>query len=259
MDKKQRNKKLRNPCAIFLLAGFGKRISNITKNPKSLLKINNQTLIYRNLEILKKLKINNIVLVLGYKKKLIKKEIQKLSGYFNFKYAYNNDYRAKGNSYSFLKGLEKSDGNSIIFDGDLIFSSKVLKSFLNNNSASSFLIGKTSMTNVECAKALADKRGFVRKTIDKRLIKKTELKKLKFIGEAIGIIQIKNDIKTKMILSLRKFLKKKENIQLNWEHFMNEFLKVNDVKYKKTINSQWIEIDTKEDYIKAKSLFKKND
>ena len=40
---------------------------------------------------------------------------------------------------------------------------------------------------------------------------------------------------------------------------MNEFLKVNDVKYKKTINSQWIEIDTKQDYIKAVSLFKKND
>ena len=68
MDKKQRNKKLRNPSAIFLLAGFGKRISNITINPKCLLKINNQTLIYRNLKILKELKIKNVVLVLGYKK-----------------------------------------------------------------------------------------------------------------------------------------------------------------------------------------------
>ena len=59
-----------------------------------------------------------------------------------------------------------------------------------------------------------------------------------------------------MIFSLKKFLKKKENIQLNWEHFMNEFLKVNNIKYKKTINSRWIEIDTKQDYIKAKSLLK---
>ena len=38
---------------------------------------------------------------------------------------------------------------------------------------------------------------------------------------------------------------------------MNEFLKVNNIKYKKTINSRWIEIDTKQDYHEAKSLFKK--
>ena len=68
MDQKQRKKKLNKISAIFLLAGFGKRISNITKNPKCLLKINNQTLIDRNLEILKKFKIKDVVLVLGYKK-----------------------------------------------------------------------------------------------------------------------------------------------------------------------------------------------
>ena len=59
-------------------------------------------------------------------------------------------------------------------------------------------------------KALADRYGFIRKTIDKRLINQSELKKLKFVGEAIGIIQIKSDMKTKMVLSLRKFLKKKK-------------------------------------------------
>ncbi len=257
MDQKQRKKKLNKLSAIFLLAGFGKRISNITRNPKCLLKVNNQTLIDRNLEILKKFKIKDVVLVLGYKKKLIKKEIKKFDNYFNFKFIYNNEYRIKGNSFSLLKGLEKSYGNSLVFDGDLVFSSDILKSFLKHNTHSSFLIGKTSISNVECAKALADKYGFVRKTIDKRLIKKSELKKLNFVGEAIGIILIKSDIKVKMIFSLKKFLKKKENIQLNWEHFMNEFLKVNNIKYKKTINSRWIEIDTKQDYIKAKSLFKK--
>ena len=38
---------------------------------------------------------------------------------------------------------------------------------------------------------------------------------------------------------------------------MNEFLTDNNINYKKTINSQWIEIDTKQDYHEAKSLFKK--
>ena len=37
---------------------------------------------------------------------------------------------------------------------------------------------------------------------------------------------------------------------------MNKFLRFNNFKYKKTTSSKWIEIDTKQDYSKARSLFK---
>ena len=158
MDKKQKQKKLKKLSAIFLLAGFGKRISDVTNNPKCLLKINKKTLIDRNLDILKKLGISNVIFVLGYKKQMIKKQIKEFEKFFNFKFTFNNDYRSKGNTFSLLKGLEKSYGNTLVFDGDLIFSSRILKSFLKNNENSSFLIGKTPITNIECAKALADKK-----------------------------------------------------------------------------------------------------
>jgi len=242
--------------AIILLAGDGKRIKNLTKNPKCLLKINNQTIIDRNLGYLKELNIKNVTLVLGYKKKLIKKEIAKHSKYFNFKFVYNNDYNEYGNSYSLYKGLKYSEKKSLIFDGDLVYSKKILENFLNSRYKSSFLIGKTSIKNIECAKTLVDKNGYVKKTIDKRLIKKSELKKYKFVGEAIGIIKISNKIRLRMVKELKVFLKKKINLTLNWEHFMNEFLKNNSIKYDKVSNSQWIEIDTKQDYARAISIFK---
>jgi choline kinase len=119
------------------------------------------------------------------------------------------------------------------------------------------LIGKTSIKNIECAKALADKEGYIRKTIDKRLINKTELKDFNFVGEAIGIIKISNKIRKLMIIGLNNFLRNKKNLNLNWEHFMNKFLQKNLIQYNKVFNSDWIEIDTKQDYIKAVSLFKK--
>ena len=78
MDKKQKQKKLKKLSAIFLLAGFGKRISDVTNNPKCLLKINKKTLIDRNLDILKKLGISNVIFVLGYKKQMIKKQIKRI-------------------------------------------------------------------------------------------------------------------------------------------------------------------------------------
>ena len=73
MDKRKKNEK--NISVVFLLAGFGKRISNLTKNPKCLLKINKESIIIKNLKLLKELGIKNVTLVLGYKYKLIKKEI----------------------------------------------------------------------------------------------------------------------------------------------------------------------------------------
>jgi len=257
MDKKQN--KINKISAIILLAGYGKRITSVTKNPKCLLKINNQTIIDRNLNLLKEHNIKDITLVLGYKKDLIKEQLKKHKGYFNFTYAYNNNYKKCGNSYSLLAGLKKTKGKSLIFDGDLIYAKKILKNFLLKGYASSFLIGKTSIKNIECAKALADKEGYIRKTIDKRLINKTELKDFNFVGEAIGIIKISNKIRKLMIIGLNNFLRNKKNLNLNWEHFMNKFLQKNLIQYNKVFNSDWIEIDTKQDYIKAVSLFKKND
>ncbi len=254
MDKKKRQ--IIKTSAILLLAGYGKRIASITSNPKCLLKINNQSIIERNLIILKELEIKNVTLVLGFKKELIKKEIIKFKKYFNFNYSYNKKYRKFGNSYSLLVGLKKTRGKAIIFDGDLIYSKKILENFLINGHQSSFLIGKTSIKDIECAKALVDKNGFVKKTIDKRRIYKYELKKYKFIGEAIGILKVSNRIRNLMIHGLKKFLKNKKNLILNWEHFMNEFLEKNSIMYNKTLSSKWIEIDTKKDYLRAATLFK---
>ena len=254
MDKTK--KQINKTSAVLLLAGYGKRIASITSNPKCLLKINNQSIIERNLDILKELKVKNVTLVLGYKKELIKKEIVKFKKYFKFNYSYNKNYRKFGNSYSLLIGLKKTKGKTIIFDGDLIYSKKNLENFMFNGHQSSFLIGKTSIKDIECAKALIDKNGFVKKTIDKRPINKYELKKYRFVGEAIGILRVSNRIRNLMVEGLKKFLKKKKNLILNWEHFMNEFLENNLIMYNKTLNSQWIEIDTKKDYLRAISLFK---
>tara|TARA_B100000941_G_C28489234_1_gene546861 strand:+ start:810 stop:1580 length:771 start_codon:yes stop_codon:yes gene_type:complete len=254
MDKRKKNEK--NISVVFLLAGFGKRISNLTKNPKCLLKINKESIIIKNLKLLKELGIKNVTLVLGYKYKLIKKEISNQKKNFNFFYVYNNNFRKLGNTYSLFKGLNNTNGKVLVFDGDLIFSKKILKNFLNYGYDSSFLIGKTSIKNVECAKALADKKGFIRKTIDKRLIKKSEINKYKFVGEAIGIIKVTNKLRKIMVRELKKFLKIKNNLPLNWEHFMNEFLKDYNIKYNKTSSSKWIEVDTKKDFIRAKYLFK---
>ena len=57
--------------AVILLAGSGSRISDLTRDPKSLLRINNISLLIRNLKLIKLLNFKEVILVLGYKYKLI--------------------------------------------------------------------------------------------------------------------------------------------------------------------------------------------
>ena len=58
--------------SIILAAGRGSRIPEISKvKPKSLLMINGKSIISRQISYFKKLKINRIIIIRGYKKKLI--------------------------------------------------------------------------------------------------------------------------------------------------------------------------------------------
>ena len=59
-----------------------------------------------------------------------------------------------------------------------------------------------------------------------------------------------------MTKNLKIFFKKRKNFKLNWENFMNIFLKKNQINYNKTISTKWIEIDTKQDYQRAIKIFK---
>ena len=62
--------------AIILAAGMGSRLKALTKdNPKCMVKVNGETLIERVLSQLDKCNFEEIILVLGYKKDILKEYI----------------------------------------------------------------------------------------------------------------------------------------------------------------------------------------
>lgn len=243
MDKK------RKISALILVAGRGKRISNYTNKPKCLLKINKQSLLERNIEFLTSLGINKIFIVVGYKSILIKREIKKLKKKINF--VNNKKYITHGNCYSLYLGLKKTNSNVLFFDGDVVYKKKILIDYLNNNITSSILIGKGQENDVECAKVFGTKK-YVKRIIEKRIFYK---KQHKFLGEAIGINKLnKNDIEHFINLGKEAF-KNKKNQSLNWDTFYDLFLlKKLPMKHFFTKEKQWVEIDTYEDFIKAKKI-----
>ena len=121
----------------------------------------------------------------------------------------------------------------------------------------SILIGPGKPSDIECAKVLLDKKGDLKKIIDKESIFQKKFENLKFLGEAIGIIKLSKDHVKKLKKSLKIFLSIKGNLNLNWEKGLNYFLQKNKLNYFFTKSQKWIEIDDKKDISKALKLIKK--
>jgi choline kinase len=244
-----------NLTALVLAAGYGSRIADVTDNPKSLLMVNGKTLMEWHLISLKKVGVKKLVVVTGYKRDVLEAYLNDFRNDFEITYAINEDYRVKGNTYSMLFGLEKVEGSFLLFDADLIYDTAILKAFVDDKNPNQILVGNSSIDDIECSKAMVDRDGFVRMTIDKRAVSKEEREKYSFAGEAIGIIKYSAEYRDEMYKACQDFLSHPENISKNWEHVMNEFLLTHNMSSVKTVSDRWIEIDNKEDLERAKGMF----
>jgi len=241
--------------ALILAAGYGSRIAEVTNDPKSLLKINNRPLMQWHFDSLKSVGITDVVVVTGYKKEVLEDYLDRFKPDFNLTYVRNDDYKNKGNTYSLFYGLEKVEGDFILFDADLIYETQILRSFVEDQTSNQILVGHSSIDDIECTKAMIDQHGYVRMAIDKRGVTEEERQRFTFAGEAIGILKFSKEYRDDMFNACKNFLSKNENILKNWEHVMNEFLLSHDMSVHSAFSNRWIEIDNKEDYERAKSLF----
>lgn len=247
---------MQNLTALILAAGYGSRISDVTTDPKSLLKINEKSLMDWHFKSLKAVGIKNVVVVTGYKREVLEDYLGKFKDDFNLTFAINDDYKVKGNTYSFFYGLEKTKGDFLLFDADLIYETQILKSFVEDSEKNQILVGESSIDDIECAKTMIDENGFVRMTIDKRAVSAEERQKYEFAGEAIGILKFSKEYRDTMFAACESFLSHPENISKNWEHVMNEFLLNHEMSIHKSVSNKWVEIDNREDYSRAQELFR---
>ena len=240
---------------IILAAGRGSRISNYTKQPKSLLQISNKSILESNIDKFINLGAKNFTLVLGYKDYLFKKILNTYKNNINIKIAKNKNYISKGNSYSLLLGLKKTNSKCIFLDGDIMIDFKILKHFLESKKNNLALVGKGDISDKECAKVFINQNKKIKYMIDKKFAKHDVLVSSKFLGEAVGIIRLDNNYRKKLIFILNKFLGDKKNLKKNWENPLNIFMSKNNLDYFYTKSNKWIEIDNKQDYLKAKQIF----
>ncbi|MHA1293073.1 MAG: phosphocholine cytidylyltransferase family protein [Promethearchaeota archaeon] len=128
--------------AIILAAGRGVRLSPITdKIPKCLVEINGIPFLINTLDALSTHKeINEVIIVIGYKKEMIKSLIGNSYKGLKIKYVENDIWDKTNNIYSLWMASDLIKEDLILLEGDVFFEHKILDPIFNEKEKNIVLV-----------------------------------------------------------------------------------------------------------------------
>ena len=224
--------------AIILAAGKSTRTYPLTlTKPKPLLKIANKTLLEHNLDNLNKI-ADEVIIVVGYKKGLIKKYIG--SQYKNIKigYAEQKDQSGTGNALLMAEKYVKND--FISFHGDDIYSKNDFKNIIKNR----YSILVAEVESPDLFGVVMQKNGLLVNIIEKPK---------KFLSNSVNAGLYKLD---KKIFPIIRNLEKSKRGEYELTDAIRNFAKEEDIH---CVNSEnWIPIGYPWDLLKADRILRKN-
>ncbi|MBU3138150.1 NTP transferase domain-containing protein [Clostridium gasigenes] len=116
--------------AILLAAGMGSRLRPLTLDtPKPLIKINNESMIERQIKALKDIGINEIIVVTGY----LKEKFDFLKDKYGVTLVHNDKYDKYNNIYTMYLVREYLN-NAYVIEGDIYLNRNFLRSDINKSS-----------------------------------------------------------------------------------------------------------------------------
>ncbi len=241
--------------AVILAAGRGLRLRPLTdKLPKSLVEVNGVSFIVNELDALAKHKeVTEVIIVLGYKKELIKTKIGSCYKGLKIVYVDNDDWDKTNNIYSLWMAGQYVNDDFILMEGDLFFEHKLLDALFQNKEKNIILLSKydSSMS------------GTVLEINDDSTIKRLHLSSMQDVD-----FDYSNKFKTINIYSFTyEFFKLyfKPSIDLYvkncprdyWELILGVlvYLGAPNINAHVVKNIKWIEVDTNNDLDMANYLF----
>lgn len=225
---------------VILAAGIGSRLGNPFPKPLTTLD-DGKSIMEKQIEnITQYFDINDIFIVVGFKKELIMERFDEVA------YVYNPLFDCTNTSKSLLKVLKKFKNEPVLwFNGDVVFDAKLLSELMPDiKENNSFVAVNTSRVSDEEVKyTLTD--GYI-----------DELSKIvkNGLGEAVGINFIGSN-------DLQHFVTRLEEVDDNdyFERGLELSIQLDNLKIKPIDISKYdcIEVDFKEDLANANQLLRK--
>ena len=247
--------------AIIIAAGIGSRLGNLTKDlPKPLVNVNGKSIIERQISLLRKNNVNDIVITTGYKK-------EKFT-FKNIEYVHNPNFREQEQTGSLMVARSKIVGDVLIMFGDILFDEIILQQILDSKGDIVIAVDKNWEKSYEerhdNPKSEADKVLIKDDKVIQISAKNIEVNDDNDVGELLGLIKL--SMKGSKILIDQ--YEKLENSHIGKFHdavsfkkakfvdMLQELLSSGIIITPVSIKGKWCEIDTKHDLEIAKKMFR---
>ena len=227
--------------AIILAAGRGTRLDGAAVKPKCLVEVGGVTLLRRQLDTLKSVGLNDIVIVIGFGGDSIRKEC----GNDDITFVENVRFAETSSLYSLSLAREHLTGGFVVLNCDVLFHPQMLSNLLASSSDNALLLSDADKVNPmgdeEMKVKLRD--GLV---ID---IAKT-LDPLEADGENVGIVKFSAAGATALVGYMDQLIANGGG--KDWApRAFREFAQHHPLHALSTRGLPWIEIDFPEDYQRA--------
>ena len=244
--------------AIIIAAGSGKRISNDAKNiPKSMVKVNGKPIIEYQLDVLKKVGINEIYVITGpYSEKFNIK---------NVKYVKDKEYEKHDILGSLMEAKKIMNGDTLVLYSDIIFELKIIEKVMNSKEDISIAVDmdweKNYERRTEHPKSEAENVEINNNNIIR--IKKNIENVNNNVGEFLGIIKFTNKGNELFVKKYEELVntntglfQESPSILKAYVTDMIQELIDSNIKIKPIlVSGKWCEIDTMQDLENAEEVF----
>lgn len=236
--------------AIILAAGIGSRIKPLTDNcPKSLLRVGEHTILEKMISHIQDCKITEIIFVLGYLQEQIKEYVTTNFPELHATFITNEKYSETNTGFSLMLTKNFINGSPFIkFDADVVFDKAILEKLIACEHTNCLCVDKNINLDAEEIKVIINS--------DNRVIKASKtVNPNDAVGESIGIEKIDSVTARKLFSELETMMKDDKNHQEYYEGAYERLIDKNVPFHALDITGfEWTEIDTIEDYVKAKSI-----
>jgi len=258
--------------AIIVAAGIGSRLGEFAKNtPKSLIDINGQSILERQISVFKKLGISDITVIIG-------PHAEKFT-FKNISFIQDKNYLEHDILSSLMLARSIMHDDIIISYGDVIFDEHVLQSLINFSGSIGLGIdlnweknydGKEQELKQE-ASTVQMKNNICTKIVDGRELSKSKIKddskpsdhKKQKLGEFVGLMRLTKQGSIIFIKRYEELINSHigsfhEASSISQAYFtdMLQELIDNDIEILPIpVQGKWCEIDTIEDLKRAKDMF----
>lgn len=227
--------------AIILAAGQSSRLHPLTITiPKCLLKIGNTTILDYNLSILERAGIEDIVLLVGHQGHILEEK------YGNrLECIFYEDYKKTNNLYTLNSAIRHLDQETLVMFSDVLIDFKTLKNIINSKSDYNLLVHQKDILEGTMKVKVRD---------DSIHEIGSHIPQTEADGNFVGIAKFSSN-GTKVLRSkIKSICETKKMTQEYYTVVLNEIAfeggQINFVN----VETPWIEIDTIEDYEKARTV-----